>query len=312
MTLKKVAALANVSVSTASKALKNSFDVSEETRRRVLAAAEECGYFGEKKRVASENRKSSELMVAVVCPEVISPYYSAIIESITAAANKLSYNVVIYNASFDRSRYEKILLSCFDNPRIDAVINLSSYGTDFQNNGTPHISFYNSRSLGSTIITNYEDGYKLIKSTMKCWKNVAFASESLTQSKADNFLSVFPDAEIIVGDGRFEDAGRSVAEKLLENPLPDAVVCAYDEIAFGLIDTLKKNGISIPSDIEVVGINNVATSKWAFGGVSTLTHNLDEIFDQVLMDITHDIKNKSITKRNYQAIPQFIRRSTTK
>ena len=132
MTLKKVAELANVSVSTASKALKNSFDVSEETRRRVIAAAEQCGYFGEKKKVASENRKSSELTIAVVCPEVISPYYSAIIESITTAANKLCYDVVIYNASFDKERYKKILASCFKNRGTDAVINLSSHGNDMR------------------------------------------------------------------------------------------------------------------------------------------------------------------------------------
>ena len=312
MNLKRVAEIANVSVSTASKALKNSFDVSEETRRRVIAAAEECGYFGEKKRVSSSNKKSSELTIAVVCPEVISPFYSAIIESITSAANKLSYNVVIYNASFDKARCEKILASCFKNRSTDAVINLSSHGANIENKTTPHICFSKDLANASALIADYTEGYRLIKKERPEWKRVCFASESLTASKAQNFVKVFPDATVLVGDGRFEDAGRSVAERLIGRPLPDAIVCAYDEIAFGLIDALNKNGISVPKDIEVVGTNDVATSKWAFGGVSTLCYNLGEIFDEILLDITEDLKNKSIKKRKYQAVPKFIKRGTTK
>lgn len=313
MTLKKVAEIANVSVSTASKALKNSFDVSEETRKLVIAAAEKCGYFGEKKRISAENRKSSELNIAVVCPEVISPHYSAMVESITAAANKLSYNVVVYNASFDTERYLKILASCFENTKIDAVINLSGYGKDIDFGKTPHIVFGKEHSYGSHIFTNLEYGFGLIKSANPHWKKVCFASEKLTASKESSFHDVFVDGEVIVGDGRFENAGISVARKLLErDSLPDAVICAYDEIAFGLIDTLQKRGLSIPDDIEVVGINNVSATKWAFGGVSTLSFNHNEIFDDVLADITSDIKSKSITNREYLITSQFIKRNTTK
>lgn len=312
MTLKKVAEIANVSVSTASKALKNSFDVSEETRKRVIAAAEKCGYFGEKKRISAENRKSSELTIAVICPEVISPHYSAMIEAITVSANKLSYNVVVYNASFDKERYLKILSSCFENTKIDAVINLSSLGKNMDFGKTPHIILSKDNPFGSAIFTDLDEGFGLIKSANPHWKKVCFASEKLTGSKEKVFLRTFVDGDVIVGDGRFESAGESVAEKLPKNALPDAVICAYDEIAFGLIDALQKTGVSVPNDIEVVGINNVSTSKWAFGGVSTLGFNHDEIFDEVLADITADIKSKSITKREYHITSRFFKRNTTK
>ena len=312
VTLKKVAELANVSVSTASKALKNSFDVSEETRRRVISAAEKCGYFGEKKRISAENRKSSELTIAAVCPEIISPHYSAIIESITAAANKLSYNVVVYSASFDEQRYLKTLASCFENTKIDAVINLSPFGKNIDFGKTPHIIFGKDHIFGSAISTDLEDCFRLVKSANPHWKKVCFASEKLTSSKETAFSAVFEGGEVIVGEGRFENAGKSVAEKLLRGPLPDGVICAYDEIAFGLIDTLQRGGVSVPDSIEVVGINNIETSKWVFGGVSTLGFNHNEIFDRVLSDITSDIKLKSITKREYRITPSFIKRNTTK
>ena len=312
VTLKRVAEIANVSVSTASKALKNSFDVSEETRRRVIAAAEECGYFGEKKRISAENRKSSELTIAAVCPEVISPHYSAIIESITAIANKLSYNVVVYNASFDEQRYLKTLSSCFENTKIDAVINISSYGKDMDFGKTPHIIFGQKSPFCSAIFTSLDECFELIKSANPHWKKVCFASEKLTASKEAAFCRVFEGGEVTVGEGRFENAGISVAKKLMKGALPDAVICAYDEIAFGLIDTLQKKGISVPKDIEVVGINNVSTSKWAFGGVSTLGFNYDEILDNVFADIASDIKSKSITQREYRMTVKFIKRNTTK
>lgn len=312
VTLKKVAEMANVSVSTASKALKNSFDVSEETRKIVLAAAEKCGYFGEKKRISAENRKSSELTVAAVCPEVISPFYSAIIETLTAAADKLCYNVVIYNASFDEKRYLKTLISCFENTKIDAVINLSSFGRDIDFGKTPHIIFSNEHPFGSAVLTSYENAFSLIKQAHPDWKKVCFASEKLTSGKEKAFCKVFRACEVLVGEGRFEDAGKSVAQSLMRGDLPDAVVCAYDEIAFGLIDCLQKMGVSVPRDIEVVGINNVSASQWAFGGVSTIGFNHGEIFGEILADIAADIKAKSITNREYIITPRFIERNTTK
>ena len=314
MNLKKVAEIANVSVSTASKALKNSFDVSEETRRRVISAAEKCGYFSEKKKVSAENKKSTELAIAVLCPEVISPYYSTMVESISAAANGFGYSVIVYNIGFDKAHCRQVLASCFDDTKIDAVINLSAALETEQECRVPYVELTkNSSSYFSNIDTELKEAFCLLKEQNPHWQRVCFASEGLTGGKEELFLQIFPSAEIIVGSGRFEEAGESTANKLLaKETLPEAVVCAYDEIAYGLIATFEKNGISVPEDIEVVGINDIRTSRWFFGGLSTISFNYEDLFTEILADITEDLKNKKVTPRKYVTNPTLIKRGTTK
>ncbi len=79
-------ASANVSLSTVSKALSGSKEISDELRQNIIQIAKEMGYFEEKRKRKIEYSKSDAITIAVICPEIISLFYAG---EITAIKNKI-------------------------------------------------------------------------------------------------------------------------------------------------------------------------------------------------------------------------------
>ena len=98
------------------------------------------------------------------------------------------------------------------------------------------------------------------------------------QERLDGFLDAcqdngIPDSnvEIIRGTWRTAD-GVSVARRWLRNkdPLPDAFICANDEMALGLIETLQESGVRVPRDVLVCGFDNLTSAELASPRLSTV------------------------------------------
>ena len=109
MTLKKLAELAHVSPSTASKALANSREVSEETVRHVRQVARESGYLRQCKERRLSYRKPSAPTIAVICPEIISVYYSAIATCLSRLAESHGGTSAVYLSGFEPERQSALL-----------------------------------------------------------------------------------------------------------------------------------------------------------------------------------------------------------
>lgn len=310
MTLKEVAKRANVSVSTASKALRNSFDVSESTRRRVFEAAQELGYFHEKKKVAAENHRPDGWTFAVLCPEVISPRYSAAVQTIVAAVKAAGCHTVIYNVGFDHAEVHTIAAACADDPRIDAILSLTAL-SDFVPN-IPTVVFAESPSDAySTVHIDLSAAFSALRDKY-AGHAVTMAGEQLTRNYRRQ-IQPWLVCDEVVGRGRYDQAGADAAAQLLARPtLPDLIVCTYDEIAYGLIAHLTAHGISIPQDVEVVAINNSYASEWVHGGVSAIAFDYGDVFEAVVRDVLCDLQNKTVTPRHRRITTRFIERNTTK
>ena len=313
MTLKEVARMANVSVSTASKALNDSFDVSPETRELVMKVAREIGYFREKKKVTSLNRRAERLTVAVITPEVISPYYSAMTESLMAVCADCGCRIVIHSVGFDKDEAFRVAKECADDQKIDAIICFCSVREGLEAGSVPVVI------TSEKPVPGYSNMYSDLKTAISeiireyAGKHLAFAGEPLTVSKAELFLSCCKNGNSVIGEGRYELSGKESARKLIASgELPDAVICAYDEVAYGLISELKRSDVTVPDDVEVIGINDIRTSEWFFGGISSIGFMYEDIFRQMISDIIRDIADRRITKREYVIPCRLVKRKTTK
>ena len=92
----------------------------------------------------------------------------------------------------------------------------------------------------------------------------------------------------------------------MRHGLPDGIVCAYDSVAIGLIYALKSRGISVPETVSVVGINDIPTAKYVFGGLTTVSVGCESAVDALVDDIL-----KTATKnRQYVFEPCLITRNT--
>ncbi len=311
MTLKDVAKRANVSVSTASKALRQSFDVSASTRQRVLEAAQSLGYFHEKKKVAAGNHRPDGWTFAVLCPEVISPRYSAAVQAIAAAAKAAGCNTVIYNVGFDYAEVCAIAEACVDDPRIDAILSLATLREFIPAPTVPVVVFAEQAAAAcSTVHIDLDTAFCAIRDKYAgC--TVTVAGEQLTR-KYRRQIAPWLSCDEVIGCGRYDEAGADAAAQLLARPaLPDLIICTYDEIAYGLIAHLTAHGVEIPRDTEVIAINNSYASHWVHGGVSAVAFDYGDVFEAVVRDVIHDLQQKKVTPHHWRVATRFIERNTT-
>ena len=126
------------------------------------------------------------------------------------------------------------------------------------------------------------------------------------QERLDGFLSAcrdngIPDSnmEIIRCTWRTAD-GVSVARRWLRNkdPLPDAFICANDEMALGLIETLQESGVRVPRDVLVCGFDNLTSAELASPRLSTVhtDHSRMDYFaaDVLMCKIRDGVKHDRI------------------
>lgn len=326
MTLQKVAKLAGVSVSTASKALTNSKEVSAETRLLVQNAAEKLGYYNENKRRRLENRNTDMPTVGIICPEIVSVYYSEIVTLLCRKITERGGSASVYISEFDNENQTDILRRCMAESAIDAVLSLDGENSATQASFSSLPTVYLVRTSDCDCVYNdYENAFFDALSYLKNkgHRRLAFVGEPLTRSKKQNFVSALTRLELPVNEeflfteaGRFELSGKKAAEKMLAlapNARPSAVLCAYDEIAYGLINTLRVGGVRIPEDISVIGVNDIAMSKYLQTPLTTVRHDAERLCDEALALLFRQLKNPSVRKNPTQ-IPiacRLIERDST-
>lgn len=317
MTLKTIAAIANVSISTASRALSNSYDISSETREHVLRIAEEQGYFLKKKRIKIENRKRANFNIAIICPEIISSYYADRAQELVNEFRKQSCTCIVYSADFVQENLHDLLKRCINDNNIDAIINFSTIDIDSKDLPIPLILSHESKKW-SYIYSDMQNGLNQAVSCLKRMgaQKIAFAGESNTLVREEYYLRSCAQYEMqnigtYAGKARFDRAGILAAKYFLQmEQLPQGIICAYDEIAYGLIKTLKKSGVRVPEDVSVIGINNIPSSKYAFDGLTTISINFTKVSKAIVEDIITDLREETIRRRVYVCTARLIKRAT--
>jgi len=119
ITLKQIARELDVSISTVSKSLRNSLEISEDTRQKVQAFAKLYNYKPNNIALSLKNRKTKT--IGIIIPEIMHHFFTTIISGIEHVANENGYNVIIClsDDSFDK---EVINMETLANGNIDGFI----------------------------------------------------------------------------------------------------------------------------------------------------------------------------------------------
>lgn len=323
MTLKAIAELAHVSVSTVSKALSDSYDISPETRALVLEIATRSGYFTDKKATRMQNSSLREPTVAIICPEIISIHYSHITTVLSDTLAARGAKSILYLSGFSEKTVKRIFDDCLNDPHIAAIISLTAVRPHIpSDNNTPVLLIENTASH-SSVRMQMDEGIALAVDHLRAGghTHIGFVGESLIAGKLAIFRQVMSarrlfvdENDVFIGAQRFEAAGKEAAQRFLgkAGEKPTAVICGYDELACGFLDALQKNGMTAPKDISVIGINNIPLSEYCFGGLTTV----DLIDTAVLSRAIDDLLDDVVVRRRpmphvYRMMPRLIVRHTT-
>lgn len=281
MTKRELAKLANVSPSTVTKAFCDADDVSEEMKQHIFKIAKQHGCYGK-----FYKGKYSKKIIAIICPELASNYYTGFVERLQKIIESNNCIPVISTDHFNSATQAELIEYYASYLKVDGIIVFGLKNKLKKGYDTPIVSLFS--AVDATVDTVDVDFKSTIFEAVNLLseyghENIAFLGERLTREKGIYFKEALNDlgnasSYVYESDYRFEEAGEDGIKKLLADKTEcTAIICAYDNIAFGAIKELKRNGLSVPEDFSVIGIDNINTSKYMETALSSIGSNPDEV-----------------------------------
>jgi LacI family transcriptional regulator len=277
-TIKDVAKRARVSITSASYALNGTGTISEATRKRVLAAAEELNYHPN--AFARNLKKRKTLTIGVFISRFGGSFYEEILEGIHDAILKTDYELVVC----PESRAIRRILA---HRQVDgAIVFDSKIDSDMlvklASKRYPIIlldRYLEGDSLFPLLLDNQKGAREVFYHLLdQDGRNLCFVSGA--EDSFDNMerkMAFLAEAErkeipVRICQGNFtESSGYEAARKVIASgDLPDAVFCANDQMAIGFIRAMKESNLKAPEDIAVVGFDDIQIAKYMQPTLSTI------------------------------------------
>lgn len=311
-TIKDIAHALNISVSTVSRALRDTYDVSADTRKLVLEMATKLNY--KPNFNATGLVKNSTHNLAVILPGITNYYFSTVFTGIQEIAYSHNYNIILYVTNDDAARELNIIQNLSFSSLDGLLVSVSSQADScdhFQeiiDDGIP-VVFFDRVAAGIRTSKVMQDDYNgafeatshLIANGYKKIAHIA-GPEGLTftTSRLNGYLDALRKHGMpirkkwIIHSGFTQECGENDLEKLWKlNDKPDAVFAVNDRKAVGAIVTLKKKNIIVGKEVGVIGFTNDPMSAIISPSLSTIAEPAFEIGKKSCQLLLNHIKKKN-------------------
>lgn len=305
-TIKDVAALAGVSITTVSMVLNRTDDkISAKTKEKVFLAAEELGYNANKIARALASKKSNVIMAVI--PDISNPFFSVLVKFLTNYCLEYNYFLYIHNSN-NKSISKKDFKALLENNYIAAclLVDRNVKGLDdeiiekYNVIFLDEVDFSNSKKnlvtgnneLGGILAMNYllDRGFRKIGMLIGP-RSTANSSRRLSGAiKASMNRDIYIDPKnIIHGDYSYE--GGYAAGKFFLDRQVDAIFSFSDMSSYGLLNYFRENKIKVPRDISLVSYDNLFLNKIVSPRLTSIDQNLERIAKEAI-DLADDLINK--------------------
>ncbi|WP_159800685.1 LacI family DNA-binding transcriptional regulator [Flavobacterium sp. MK4S-17] len=293
ITLKQIAKELDVSISTVSKSLRNSPEISEDTRLKVQAFAKLYNYKPNNIALSLKNKKTKT--IGIIIPEIVHHFFATVISGIEQVANENGYNVIVClsNESFDK---EVINMEMLANGSIDGFVMSLSKETqlkkDFHhiveviNQGMPVVMFdriTNDVLCDKVIIDDRLAAYDAVEFLIKKgFKNIGLVTTvdyvSVGKLRTDGYIDALQGHDMEVREDmivKIEDIDNcaSKIERLLQEKKPQAIFAVNELFAVTTIKLANKMGLKVPDDISVIGFTDGIISQFSTPTITTVSQN---------------------------------------
>ena len=313
MTIKDIAKLCNVSVSTVSRVLNDRPDVSEDVRRKVLSAIKDSNYIPNNSARDLVRTKSDA--IGLVVRGVSNPFYTDIIRAIESTITQAGFTMVMQQiASCDdeikcgavmerekRLRGIIFLGGQFDYTAADlALLNVPFVCCSYSNRyGTLTEGEYSSVSIADeetakeAVRELYRHGHRRIAALISRPDD-----QSISQLRYEGYVSALEelglefDPGLVISAGGFNirDAYNAVSERLHQGSEFTALFAIADSMAIGAMRALLDAGKAVPRDCSVIAIDGLELSEYIEPPLTTLCQPMEEMGQrsaQILLGLIH-------------------------
>jgi len=293
VTLKQIAKELDVSISTVSKSLRNSAEISEDTRQKVQAFAKLYNYKPNNIALSLKNKKTKT--ICIIIPEIIHHFFTTVISGVEHIANESGYNVIVClsDESFDK---EVINMEMLANGSIDGFIMSLSKETqqkrDFHhiseviNQGMPVVMFdrvTNDILCDKVII---DDNLAAFNATQllidKGFTKIALITTidyvSVGKLRTEGYKKALKTNDLAIDENlilKIEDIDNyeQLIESLILNNAIDAIFAVNEIFAVTAIKVASRLGKNVPNDLSIVGFTDGIISKYSSPSITTVSQN---------------------------------------
>lgn len=329
ITLKELSQLLNISVSTVSKSLNNSPEISENTKKRVKETALLNHYIP---NAAAKNLKTKETRsIGVVIPSIRSPFFSEVLQGIEGKARKLDYKVIICisheSLAKEESCIEKLIQSQVDGiilspARETQATKHINHLTDLNTYGIPLVIFDRLLEFIDCDKISIDDALHAELAINELFdagsRKIAFVSNSskisIHQQRKLGYMQAINSLGLPPLTLEFEDEfPSSLLLKKVHLKQIDGVLACTESVAIRSMNHLLQAGVQIPEDVAVIGFANSSMSKHFVPSLSAIDQRATlqgELAMETLADrITGRLPKEMLT---YKLEAQIIHRQSTR
>lgn len=330
VTLKQIARELDVSISTVSRALADSKEIGENTRRRIQSFAKFLNYKPNNIALSLKNKKTKT--IGVLIPEIVHHFFSTVIRGIEIVANQRGYNVIVglSNESFSK---EVLNMEMLTNGSIDGFILSISKETllnqDYHHfnetisQGIPIVMFdrvVNEVECDKVIVDDFKGSVKAVKKLISngC-KNIGLITTmdyvSVGRLRTQGYLRALEESQIYaepnlilkIDDNSSVEENLDLLEAEIEqlfkkNPKIDGVFAVNELYAVTAMKVAKKLGYGIPDTLQVIGFTDGVLSKHASPSLTIISQHGQKIGEKAAdllidrLEMEDDDSDASIAK----------------
>ena len=311
-TAKQVAHAAGVSLSAVSRAFTPGAPLDAVKRERILSVAEGIGYLSPARRTAEAIAAST---ISLVAGDLLNPFYPMVLDTLAKQLQESGRQLLVYalaaNTNVD-SITTQILAT-----RPAAIIVTSAYLTSNMAHACRQHQIkvvllnriQRNIRINAVACDNYQGGRDvgqllLDRGYLKIGLVGGIANTSTHAERARGFRDVLAEAGKSIhsqGTGEFSYQGAYAAGLILLSAAdpPDAVFCCNDIMALAVIDAARARGMRIPSDLAVVGFDDIPMASWNSYLLTTIRQPVERMVQEALNlidDLTIKPSDDGITR----------------
>jgi len=307
ITLKHIARELDVSISTVSKALKNSEEIGRDTKEKVQAFAKLYNYKPNNIAISLKNKRTKN--IGVIIPDIVHHFFTTVFRGIEKFANAQGYNVIVCvsDEAFDK---EVINMEMLANGSIDGFIMALSGETQQKNDfnhlkeiteqGMPLVLFdrvTDEIQCDKVVINDKEAAYLAVTKLIEAGrKRIALVTTedflNVSAKRAEGYNMALKENGIDIDHSLilklpYQMHDEILSEKFFESTKLDAVLCVNEIFAVKCMRIAQKKGYRIPEDIAFIGFTDGILSKYVTPTLTSVDQHgeeMGEIAAQMLIE----------------------------
>ena len=328
-TIRDVARMANVSISTVSRVMNTPETVVETKRKKVLEAIKALQYQPNAFARGLIYKKSNTL--GVMIPDIENPYYAGVIRGMQDYAAKLGYSLMIFNTDRSKERTITYIEHLYEK-QVDGIIFASDvlhadYYEIIRHFQLPLVLASTNTmeyDIPSVDIDDEKAAYDAVKHLIELGhRKIGMISFPFTDSIAGlpryhGFVSALKDfglekysSQVTFAGHRFEEAYEATAQLFSTYPDLTAIFTSSDEFAMGAITYLHDRGITVPGQVSVIGFDDIRMAHMFIPKLTTIAQPSYDI-GQRAVEKLHELITKEKVEILRERLPhKLVARNST-